>query len=214
MPLVYCDALYCGDVGGACVSEELVDAAALTLRFVLAFVFLTAAVPKLLAPGEFRRAVANYALLPARLIAPVSTWLPWLELLCGLALLLGVAVLPVAILAGFLLLVFAVAVGANLMRGRQIDCGCFSSVAPRQIGWGLVAGDLALAGMAVAVAVRNPDVLAVDTQRASSSVSSEDGMATLIVAASLVLAYLVLSSLRALRTAIRAVDAREGAARG
>lgn len=50
------------------MSHELVDAAALTSRFVLAFVFLSAAVPKLFAAHEFERAVANYALLPRPLV--------------------------------------------------------------------------------------------------------------------------------------------------
>jgi hypothetical protein len=61
------------------MSGEWVDAAALVFRFGLAFLFLAAAVPKLLAPHEFERAVANYRLLPVSLVRPIAAWLPRLE---------------------------------------------------------------------------------------------------------------------------------------
>lgn len=186
------------------MSEELIDAAALTARYVLAFVFLTAAVPKLFKPGEFERALRNYALLPAALVRPVGRWLPRLELVGALALLLGLAIPPVAAAAAVLLVAFALAVGINLVRGREIECGCYSSVAPRQIGWGLVAGDVVLVGMALAVALLNPDVLVLDLPRGSgnaSLLSSTDGIALVMVAATLVVAQLLGSSLLRLRAA-------------
>lgn len=193
------------------MSEELIGAAALTCRYVVGFVFLTAAIPKLLSRREFERAVSNYALLPHALVAPVAAWLPRLELACALALLLGIAVTPVAALSGLLLLAFAVAVAVNLGRGRRIDCGCYSSVAPRQIGWWLVAGDLALTGMAATVALADPSVFELvagpDSLNASSpiSLSSEDALAILIFASILVLAYQLASSWLALRSASRSL---------
>ena len=83
---------------------EEIDAAALGLRFVLAFVFLVAAIPKLFGRAAFERAVANYALVPSLLVAIVAAWLPRLELGLAFALFLGVAVVPVAAGAAVLLL--------------------------------------------------------------------------------------------------------------
>lgn len=47
--------------------DEGFEAAALGFRFIMAFVFLSAAIPKLLAPAHFALAVRNYRLLPPRL---------------------------------------------------------------------------------------------------------------------------------------------------
>lgn len=193
------------------MSEEFIGAAALTSRYVLAFVLLTTAVPKLLDAREFERAVSNYALLPPRFVRPVAVWLPRFELAVGLALLLGVAVEPFAAFAGLLLLVFAIAVVLNLRRGRRIDCGCYSSVAPRSIGWWLVAGDLALASMALTVVLADPGVLALVRLESSTSASlgSEDGVAILMLATVLVLGQMLVSSGLSLRASVDAFSRRQ-----
>lgn len=194
------------------MSGELIGAAALTSRYVVAFVFATAAIPKLVDRAEFERAVANYSLLPAPLVPVVAAWLPRLELVCAFALLFGVAVTPVAGIAGALLVAFAVVVAVNLVRGRRIDCGCKGSVAPRLIGWGLVVADLGLAAMAVFAALADPGVLALGAARRSdASLTTQDGLALLLLSAVLVLAYQLVSSERVLRTATRAHRIATGA---
>jgi hypothetical protein len=184
------------------MSQEWVNAAALAFRFVLAFVFLTASVPKLLARSSFERAVANYALLPSSLVRPIAAWLPRLELLCAIALLFGIAIMPVAGSAAAMLGGFAFAVAVNLVRGREIDCGCNGSVTPRQISWGLAVGDLALAGMAIAAAVANPHVAAYGFGGPAASASPldwHDALAMLILAGTLVLGQLLVSNALNLR---------------
>jgi uncharacterized membrane protein YphA (DoxX/SURF4 family) len=193
------------------MSEELIDAAALGFRFVVALVLLAAAIPKLLHRGEFERAVANYALVPSRLVRPIAIWLPRLELVCAFALLLGVAITQVAALAGVLLLVFALAIAINLARGRRVDCGCIGSVAPRRIGWSLVVADVALSGMAIAAALADPRVFVLvagpDSLNTSSrsSLSSTDALAILIFTSILVLACQLASSSLAVRSASRSL---------
>lgn len=184
------------------MSEEFIGAAALTGRYVLAFVLLMAAVPKLFSRSEFERAVANYDLLPLAFVTPFAAWLPRIELGCALTLLLGVAVTPVAAVAGVLMLAFAAAVTTNLLRGRRIDCGCYSSVAPRRIGWWLVFGDLVLTAIAVMVALRDPGVLAPFSER-HSSLTASDGVALAALAGVLVLGYQLLSGWLSLRSGIR-----------
>jgi Methylamine utilisation protein MauE len=186
--------------------DQFVDAAALLSRFGLAFVFLISSVPKLLARPAFERAVRNYALLPASFVRPVAAWLPRVELTCALALLLGVGVPAVGIASASLLAVFAAAVAINLARGREIDCGCQGSVAPRQIRWELVAGDMALAGLATFAAIANPDVLSFGVPKflsGPSSLTSRDAVALLLLAGTLVVGQLVLSSWRNLTSATK-----------
>ena len=68
-----------------------------------------------LAPPGFAEAIWNYQLAPAWLIHPAALTLPWLELLCGLALCLGVWTRAAAAWCAALLLVFA---GAGLVALR------------------------------------------------------------------------------------------------
>jgi len=133
-----------------------VELSLLGIRFLLAFVFITASLPKLAAPDDFRRAVRNYQLLPFSLVRPVASWLPRLELAVGVALLSGFATRVAASVAASALFGFCAAVSVNLRRGRTIDCGCFGGSAPRQITWHLVATDVALGACSVAIAVSPP----------------------------------------------------------
>ena len=128
----------------------------LGIRYLLGLVFLTASLPKLAAPDDFRRALRNYQLLPFRLVRPVATWLLRLELVLALALLAGAATSVTASLAAAALLVFGAAVAINVARGRKIECGCFGGAAPRQITWRLAVRDLLLGLAAIVVAARPP----------------------------------------------------------
>ena len=69
--------------------------------------------------------IYNYRLLPGPLVNGLALLMPWVELLAGLALILGAWRREAAALLGLLLLVFIAAIGINLLRGRAVDCGCF-----------------------------------------------------------------------------------------
>ena len=99
----------------------------LTVRAQIALgaVFVAAALPKLVDPPGFAQSIWNYQLAPAWLIHPAALTLPWLELLCGLALCLGVWARAAAGWIGALLLVFVTALTINLVRNHPVDCGCF-----------------------------------------------------------------------------------------
>jgi uncharacterized membrane protein YphA (DoxX/SURF4 family) len=101
----------------------------LTVRTQIALgaLFVAAALPKLLDPPGFAKAIWNYQLAPAWLVHPAALALPWLELLCGLALCLGLWARAAAAWITALLLVFLVALGLNLARHHPVDCGCFQT---------------------------------------------------------------------------------------
>ena len=69
--------------------------------------------------------IYNYRLLPGGIVNAMALVMPWLELLAGLALILGVWRREAAVVVGVLLVVFLVAIGINLARGHAVDCGCF-----------------------------------------------------------------------------------------
>jgi hypothetical protein len=69
--------------------------------------------------------IYNYRVAPAFAVNALALVMPWVELLTGLALILGVWRRESAALIGLMLLVFIVAIGFNLARGHAVDCGCF-----------------------------------------------------------------------------------------
>lgn len=127
--------------------------AALLIRLFLGELLLLAALPKLRARADFERAVVNYDLLPTRVALGLARVLPVSELLLGAALVVGALAEVAATAAGFFFITFAIAAGINLLRGRQMDCGCHGAAAPRTISWTLVTRDVILAGAAAFVAV-------------------------------------------------------------
>jgi putative oxidoreductase len=108
----------------------------LTIRVQLALgaIFIVAALPKIADPPSFAHMIYNYRLLPAGLINISSLVMPWVELLCGIALVLGVWRRAALTIITILLVVFIVAISINLGRGNAIDCGCFNvSLANRTV---------------------------------------------------------------------------------
>ena len=103
----------------------------LTVRaqFVLAAFFVVAGIAKVADPPGFAHEIHNYALLPAALINPMALVLPWLEIVAGVALFLGIATQTTARILAFLLVVFIGALSINLARGKPVDCGCFGGPA-------------------------------------------------------------------------------------
>ena len=99
----------------------------LTIRVQIALgaIFLVAALPKIADPPSFAHMIYNYRLVPGSLVNAMALVMPWVEILAGLALILGLWRREAAIVVGLLILVFLVAIGINLARGHAVDCGCF-----------------------------------------------------------------------------------------
>jgi len=91
----------------------------------LGLFFVVAALPKLADPPSFAHMIYNYRLAPGSLVNAAALVLPWLELTCGVALILGIWSRSAAAVIGGLLFLFVVAISLNLLRGHAIDCGCF-----------------------------------------------------------------------------------------
>lgn len=151
-------------------------------RFVLGTIFLLAGCAKLPRRGEFEQVVRRYELVPPRTATAISKWLPSVEIGSGCCLLLGIATVPVAALLVCLLVVFAAAVSVNLLRGREISCGCHALGAPSEITWSTVGRNIVLIAMALLVALASPigfELLPV-VHVSSSRVSANAGFAALI----------------------------------
>jgi uncharacterized membrane protein YphA (DoxX/SURF4 family) len=100
---------------------------ALAARVVLGCIFIVASLDKIINPELFAHAVYNYQVLPEAAVNVVALWIPWLELVGGVFLLLGFWIRGSVLLLTGLLLVFLGALGFNLARGLDVACGCFST---------------------------------------------------------------------------------------
>lgn len=95
------------------------------VQIALGVVFVAAALPKIVDPPGFAHLIYNYRLAPPVLLNSMALLLPWLELLCGVALILGMWRRTAAILIGTMLVTFILAIGINLARDHAVNCGCF-----------------------------------------------------------------------------------------
>ena len=96
-------------------------------RFVIGGVFLYSGITKLLDLDGFTQSILNYQLLPIDIIPASATVMATLEAICGLALILNAFTAASALVVNILLIVFICAVTSALIRGLDINCGCFSS---------------------------------------------------------------------------------------
>ena len=127
----------------------------MALRIVLGGVFLYAGGLKIADPAAFAGSVAAYKLLPTFGNYLVAATLPWVEVLCGLLLVTGVRTRPAATLILLMNLVFAVALTSAIIRGLDIDCGCFRQGGPKTSPWIALLRDLALIAGTVVLLLRD-----------------------------------------------------------
>ena len=95
------------------------------LDFVVAGVFIYAGVIKALDPVQFANDIDNYKLLAWPISVALAFYLPWLEIFCGLALIVRSFYRGALSLLAVLILVFTLATIAAKVRGLDITCGCF-----------------------------------------------------------------------------------------
>lgn len=98
------------------------------VQIALGVLFVVAALPKIIDPPGFAQMIYNYKMVPASLLNAMALVLPWLELLCGIALILGIWRRTATLLVGLMLVTFIAALGINLARDNAVNCGCFEIV--------------------------------------------------------------------------------------
>ncbi|WP_046862884.1 MauE/DoxX family redox-associated membrane protein [Microvirga massiliensis] len=130
---------------------------AIFARSFLAFLFAAAAVSKLRQREEFFGVVRNFRMMPEALARPVAAILPWVELAVAAGLAVGITAPYAAFTAGGLLVLFGIAIGVNVLRGRRaIDCGCFRMGMKQSLSWMLVGRNAVLASAAFWLAYTLP----------------------------------------------------------
>ena len=88
-------------------------------------IFIYAGVLKALDPVRFGLDIDNYKTLPWMISVRLAFYLPWLEILCGVALIFRFFYRGSLSILTALILVFVAATIAARVRGLDISCGCF-----------------------------------------------------------------------------------------
>ena len=103
--------------------------------YYLGLTFISASLDKIVDPFDFSKAILNYEIMPYWIINLTAIVLPWLELICGLLLFIGVSISIIRnmkitfidisnniIILMLLWFIFILAIAH--IRGLDIDCGC------------------------------------------------------------------------------------------
>ena len=114
------------------------------VNFIVGGVFVYAGALKALDPIGFASDIDNYKILPWTISVGLAFYLPWLEILCGLALIARRLYLGGLSILTALVSIFMIATIAAKIRGLDITCGCFGHASKNWNFSGHLALDLAL----------------------------------------------------------------------
>lgn len=118
----------------------------IALRIGFGAILIAASIDKLLHPIQFAQAVENYGMFGEVLSRWVAIWLPYLEILIGVLLILGIWFDAAAILNFLMMAIFFLAVVQAYARGLDINCGCFSVEGGAKLSLGKLLYNLLLLG--------------------------------------------------------------------
>jgi len=138
---------------------------ALIGRILLGAIFIYASLNKIFNPDQFAQAVMNYRIVPPVSVNLFAIVLPWLELVSGILLLIGLFTDGSILMITLLTALFLVAIGSALLRGLDISCGCFSTDGVHKITIFYFIRDLLLFVLALQVLLYDRGILSVDRLR-------------------------------------------------
>lgn len=114
--------------------DQVLDLIGLAARLILGIVLIVAGAAKVPNPELSRRAVQAYEILPYDLAGLVGVVLPYVEVLVGALLVIGLFTRFAAIVSTVLMVAFVIGISQAWARGLQIDCGCFGGGGALAVG--------------------------------------------------------------------------------
>jgi uncharacterized membrane protein YphA (DoxX/SURF4 family) len=148
---------------------NVMNVVVLVARVFLGGVFIVAGGAKIGNAAYFAAQIAAFGILPQPVIAPMALLLPFLEVLLGGYLVIGLYARLAGWIATIQLLIFAAAIASAVARGLSLSCGCFGPNDQTVTSWPEVARDVALALVGLLVALRGPGMLALDRRIAPTT---------------------------------------------
>lgn len=106
-------------------NERVRDVVGLLARLFLGIVLIVAGAAKVGHPVTSQRAVQAYQIFPFELAGSIGLVLPFLEIILGVLLVLGLFTRLAAAVSTVLMVAFIIGISQAWARGLAIDCGCF-----------------------------------------------------------------------------------------
>ncbi len=138
---------------------------ALPIRWYLGYIFIAASIHKIAHPADFALDVATYQILPLVLVNLMAIILPWLEIITGIMLVIGLRVRAASLLICGMMITFIIALGIALHTGLNISCGCFASgalEASDPISWLTMLRDLAWLSLGIYIVIFDKCAIGID----------------------------------------------------
>jgi len=114
------------------------------VALIIGGIFIYAGVLKAMDPVGFANDIDNYKILPWAISVRFAFYLPWLEILCGLAVILGLLYRGGLLILTALISIFIAASVISKVRGLDITCGCFGHASKYLSFFGHLALDFVL----------------------------------------------------------------------
>ncbi len=96
------------------------------IKLVLGVTFVYASYHKINDPAAFAKVIYGYNLFPQVSINILAIIIPFIELMAGFSLIFGLYPRSALAILNGLLVAFILAIGFNLARGHEFECGCFA----------------------------------------------------------------------------------------
>lgn len=125
----------------------------LMAQLIFGALFLYSGIVKLMEPKEFLQSIEAYRIVPYEVAWLTAYYLPPLEILVGLGVLIRPWRRASATLIAAMMLVFTTALIVAWVRGLDINCGCFGADSAASNYWIVLGRDLTLLFFAVVVAI-------------------------------------------------------------
>ncbi len=114
-------------MSGTSWKTNLLNFLDLAARVYLGGVFILAAWGKILDPYNFAISIATYQMMPDQVINIMAIVMPWLEVVAGVLLIVGLQTRAQTLLINGMLVMFIIAIIWALAHDLQMQCGCFAS---------------------------------------------------------------------------------------
>ena len=101
----------------------------LIFRIILGVIFIYASYHKILDPATFSENIHNYHITPVAVENLAALIIPWIELIVGVFLIIGVFLEGATSITIGMLIFFIIILSQAFLRGIDVHCGCFKTEA-------------------------------------------------------------------------------------
>jgi len=123
-------------------------------QIVIGLLFIVAALAKINDIASFARQLHNFHLVPMWSEHLLAMTLPWIELVAGLALVIGIRPRAGAVVVTASLAVFTIAVALAMARKLDIECGCFGTADASRVGFAKLAQNIGMLALGAIATLR------------------------------------------------------------